>query len=654
MDQYSKIKQALSQGQLSQAISMLDDALKNIEGSSQQALVQRNELLYLQTVAYRLNQQPKLALESANTLLESNPNYGRIYQELGYIHQGLNQTLQAANAFYQATKRNPALLASWNALVKLYAQLGNTEAQKIAQHQVDYLSKLPKAIAGARDLMYEGKLDAADKICRQFLQQQKHHTEALLLLAEIGIQLKVYGEAEFILESSLELHPEHLATGIEYLKLLSKMGKFQQAKVQADKLLIQYPEHTQIQTMKATALVGIGETQEAIKLYESMLQGNIDQPGVHLLLGHALKAQGQFQQAIVSYQNAYQYKPDFGDAYWSLANTKTYRFTEDEVTKMKTLLKKESTNTDDKIHLHFALAKSQEDSQQYHNAFVHYQAGNQLKNTQLGYDPDIFDRQVEAQIKHCTPELFAQFPNAGCINPAPIFIVGLPRAGSTLLEQILASHAQVDGTMELHNIMSLAARLMSQSPAYPANLGNVAPEYWQQFGQQYIEETKVFRAGASFFVDKMPNNFLHIGLIKLILPNAKIIDARRHPMACCFSGFKQLFGEGQEFTYSLENIARYYNAYLKLMKHWDEVLPGFVLKVQHEEVIEDLHGQVNRILNFCDLPFDENCLTFYNTQRTIKTPSSEQVRQPIYRSGMELWKHFEQHLSTLSKALQVS
>ena len=257
----------------------------------------------------------------------------------------------------------------------------------------------------------------------------------------------------------------------------------------------------------------------------------------------------------------------------------------------------------------------------------------------------------------CTRDLFTQLADTGLKAPDPIFIVGLPRAGSTLLEQILASHSLVDGTMELHNILDLAKRLRGRDagneaePRYPRILGELDTSMFESFGQQFIDQTRVYRSSAPHFIDKMPNNFFHIGLIKLILPNAKVIDARRHPMACCFSGFKQLWGEGQEFSYGLEQIGTYYRHYVRLMAHWDQVLPDFVLRVQHEDVVDDLEGQVRRLLDFCDLPFESACLDFHKTDRTVRTPSAEQVRQPIYRSGLDQWRNFENHLDPLKAAL---
>ena len=324
---------------------------------------------------------------------------------------------------------------------------------------------------------------------------------------------------------------------------------------------------------------------------------------------------------------------------------------------MKALDQTQHVGGADRIQICFALGKALEDAGDYDEAFAFYSRGNQLKLPTTHFDTQQLAKRIDAQIEVCTPALFSQKANTGFGAPDPIFIVGLPRAGSTLLEQILASHSQVDGTMELHNILDLAKRLRGRDqpeqgePRYPRIVSELEDSLFQQFGEQFIEQTQVYRSNAPFFIDKMPNNFFHIGLIKLILPNAKVIDARRHPMACCFSGFKQLWGEGQEFSYGLEEIGTYYRQYVKLMKHWDAALPGFVLRVQHEDVVDNLESQVRRLLDFCGLPFESACLDFHKTDRTVRTPSAEQVRQPIYRSGLDQWCNFEHHLDPLKRAL---
>ena len=646
------IKRALQSGDTDNAISLsqqaLDQTLNNQDNKQQKV-----ELLYLLAVAQRTKGLISDATATVRTLITTDPNHARAHQENGYLYLSRGDKPSAAGAFARATRLNPALLSSWQKLAPLYLELNNRARQEFATQKIDYLSKLPVEVRGARDLMYEGKLAVADTVCRRFLQKHKHNVEAMLLLAEVGIKLKLYHKAEFLLESCVEIHPTHQAARAEFVQLLSKIGKFGQAKQQAELLLNEHPNNHQYQAAKASAMVGIGEVEPAISLYQKIINERNELPGIQLLLGHAYKANGNIEQAIAAYQQAYKIRPDFGDAYWSLANTKTYRFTDNELTLMQSQLDKDDIEQDDKAHLEFALAKTYEDRKQFDSAFSHYQNGNALKHQRSHYSQANVSEQVAAQKTVFTPEFFSTRRQMGDQTPDPIFIVGLPRAGSTLLEQILASHTQVDGTMELHNVLGLAARLSGSKSGYPNVVNEIDDEYFARFGQQFIQETQCYRQGATFFIDKMPNNFMHIGLIKSMLPNAKIIDARRDPIACCLSGYKQLFAEGQEFSYDLDNLVHYYQSYQSLMTHWDKVLPGFVLRVQHEDVIDDLETQVRRILEFCQLPYESACLHFYKTKRTIKTPSSEQVRQPINSAAREQWKNFESYLTPLIDAFGV-
>ncbi|MFT7412898.1 MAG: tetratricopeptide (TPR) repeat protein [Paraglaciecola sp.] len=640
-----EIKRALQAGDTDKAISLSKQALDNQENTQE-----KDEVLYILAVAQRTKGLIGEATETLKTLIATDPSHARAHQENGYLSLSTGNKPSAATAFARATRLNPALLSSWQKLAPLYGELNHSEAQKFATQRVEYLSQLPVEIRGARDLMYEGKLGLADTVCRRFLQNNKHHAEAMLLLAEIGIKLKLYHKAEFLLESCIEIHPKHEAARAEFVQLLSKLGKFSHAKQHAEHLLNAHPNNHQYIAAKASAMVGVGEVEQAITLYQQVIGERNDLPGIQLLLGHAYKASGNIAQAVASYQQAYKIRADFGDAYWSLANTKTYRFTDSELTLMQTQLDKVDIEQDDKAHLEFALAKAYEDRKKFDIAFSYYQNGNAIKNQRKLYSQTKMSEQIEAQKSVFTADFFKAHQNLGDQNPDPIFIVGLPRAGSTLLEQILASHSQVDGTMELHNVMGLAARLSGSNSGYPNVVNEIDNEYFARFGKQFIEDTRCYRQGAAFFIDKMPNNFMHIGLIKAILPNAKIIDARRDPIACCFSGYKQLFAEGQDFSYSLDNLIHYYQSYQSLMTHWDAVLPGSVLKVQHEDVIDGLETQVRRILDFCHLPFEATCLHFYNTKRTIKTPSSEQVRQPINANARNQWKNFERHLTPLINA----
>jgi len=626
---------------------------------------QQVELWYLIAVAQRYAKNYAQALTSINTLLKLDDHHSRANQEKGFINLALGESKSAMSSFEHAVKLNPSLVASWQELIELYRDAGQQDNVQKTANQLEKLKKLPPALLAVTELMHEGKLLKAEQICRHFLQNNKRHIDGMCLLAEIGMELKVYDDAEFLLASALELEPTHLYARSQYLNLLIRLGKYKAAEQQVETLLNAQPNNITFKVAKANVLTGLGKIEEAIVLFEQAISQSISQgnniAGFHLQLGHALKAKGEIKQAVLAYQKAYQINPSYGDAFWSLANTKTYRFSDDEIAQMQAQQDKKNLPIVDEIQLSFATGKAFEDRAQYQQAFQYYQQGNKLQNEINGFDISKIEQQVEEQIKYCTAELFEKRGHLGLASPDPIFIVGLPRAGSTLLEQILASHSQVDGTMELHNILGLASRLRGRNSnvdtnkenQYPKNLHEINPDYFKRFGQQFIDETRVYREQAPLFIDKMPNNFLHIGLIRLILPNAKIIDARRSPMACCFSGFKQLFAEGQDFSYKLEDIGRYYQAYLKLMNHWHEVLPDFVLTVHHEDVVDDLDKQVHRILDFCGLPFEQSCIDFHKTKRNIKTPSSEQVRQPIYKSATEQWKHFEQYLDPLKKVLNI-
>jgi tetratricopeptide (TPR) repeat protein len=616
------------------------------------------EALYMLAVTRRYLKDYRGALESIDRLLQLRPDHGRAQQERGYSQLALNEPDEATASFEAAVETNPGLIASWRSLANLHARAGRDREALYAKAQLDYLAELPPELLGVIDLVYEGRLAQADQLCRQFLQQHKHHPEAMRLLADIAIRLRVYDDAEFLLESCVELAPDNVRARGDYVKILNRKGKFRQAFEQARLLDEQQPQNPAWKLGMASALMGLGRVDEAIALYDESLPRTSNKPGVHVMLGHAHKARGALDKAIESYRAACAARPDYGDAWWSLANTKTYAFDDDELDRMREREAGRDIAVDNRIHLCFALGKAFEDRGEYEDSFSFYERGNQLKAASGGYNADATSQLIQQQIDACTRELFDERGHLGSQRPDPIFIVGLPRAGSTLLEQILASHSMVDGTMELHEILGLAQRLRGRTASgrssYPGNLHDLDDSYFERFADKFISDTQVYRGDAPFFIDKMPNNFMHIGLIRLMLPNARVIDARRNPMACGFSCFKQLFGEGQDFSYGLETIGRYYSDYVRLMEHWDEVLPGFVLRVRHEDVVADLESQVRRMLEFCGLPFEDACLEFHKTDRSIKTPSSEQVRQPIYRSGLDYWQNYAAWLAPLEDALEMN
>jgi len=649
-EQLARARQLMETGAFADAAALLKALLEARPEPDDEV-----EILYMLAVTQRYGGRAAAAAEALDALLARYPEFGRGHQERGHLLLAMNAREDALKSYARAVELNPALVASWKALADLHTRAGEETNAALARQEAQFLEKLPPELISVTGFLHEDKLYKAEQICRHFLQNNKHNVEAMRLLAEIGVRLQIYDDAEFLLESCVEFEPDNIRARIDYLNILTRKQKFEKAHEQAQHLIRQYPDNPVFQTSLGTTYVGLGRFDEGMALYRKVLDGDPDQPRLHLLLGHAQKTVGDVEAAIESYRTAYRLKPDFGDAFWSLANIKTYRFSDEEIAHIRQYESDPATSAEDRIHLCFAAGKALEDRGEFDASFEYYDRGNALKREETRYDDEQFQQRVHLQMQVCTPALFEQRRGVGCDRPDPIFIVGLPRAGSTLLEQILASHSQVDATMELHDILGLAQRLRGRSanrdPRYPGILRELDPDYFRRFGEQYLENTRVYRGDAPYFIDKMPNNFLHVGLIRLILPRAKIIDARRHPMACCFSGFKQLFGEGQEFTYGLAQIGRYYKGYVRLMDHWDEVLPGFVLRVMHEDVVNDLETQVRRILDFCGLPFEQACLDFHKTERSIRTPSSEQVKQPINRSGLEQWRNYASHLEPLREAL---
>lgn len=647
----AEAKTALRQGRFSDARVRLHQLLKrNLDEAKQ------TEALYILAVAQRYERHFDDAMTTLARLRELAPAHARAWQEVGHIHFTLDEFDRATTAYEMALQRNPMLLASWKALANLYGMRGEDQRQRMAVQKVSELSALPPELRSVKSLIHEDKLEQADQLCRTFLRTNRHHLEGLRLLGELGVLLGALDEAEFVLESAVELDPAHYEVRFDFANVLLKRQKFQLAHEQTTRLVEMKDDDLAALSLLGSAKAGVGDAPTAIQLFDQVLAQSHNQPAVWVMRGHAQKTIGEFDAAIESYRRAYQVEPSYGDAFWSLANTKVYAFSQEEIDLMREQEAAGSIGRDDRIHMCFALGKAYEDRAEYAESFHYYERGNEIKHESVIHQADMLARRVSAQVDVCQHSLFEDRPTAGCPAPDPIFVVGLPRAGSTLLEQILASHSMIDGTLELPHILSLVNRLRNApgttaGTAYPAILESLDTAYFRRFGEQYIEQTQVFRAGAARFVDKMPNNFFHLGLIKLILPNAKVIDARRHPMSCCFSGFKQLFGEGQEFTYGLTSVGNYYRKYVELMDHWHQVLPGFVLTVQHEDVVDDLEGQVRRILEFCELPFEDQCLRYYETQRSVRTPSSEQVRQPIFRSALDHWKHYDPWLGPLKEAL---
>ena len=623
------------------------------------------DLLLVAAHSLRMMQQNNLALAALERLAQHHPRFSQMFLERGLCHVARRDAPAAIADLRTAVTINPALAMGWHMLDGLLRMTGDQANSAKAVKHCSHLASLPPPIVTAKVLFYDGEIDQAEKLIRRFLLDVGDHPEAMRLLAQIGQVRNVLDDAETLYAAVLAMVPEHNEARHEFVQVLIARHKFPEARAALEPLLKLDPAHHANRIQAATIQVGLGDFDTVIPEYRAMLaetigdspQARVHRADLNLWLGHALKTEGRADEAIEAYLAATADRPDFGDAWWSLANLKTYRFAPESIAVMRRQLDEPETAENDRIHIAFALGKALEDNRDYAGSWAAYEQGNAMHRAGNGYIPEVFETNTREQKRVCTAAFFAERVGWGLDDPAPIFVLGLPRSGSTLIEQILASHSMVEGTQELPDVQRIVHELQGRQlnfdePRYPGVLPELDAAAIGRFGEQYIADTMPNRIlGRPYFIDKMPNNFRHIGLIHLILPNAKIIDARRDAMACCFSNLKQLFAQGQEFTYGIEDIARYYRTYIELMDHWDAVVPGQVLRVQHEDVIDDLEGSVRRILDYCGLPFEPACLEFHKTQRSVRTPSSEQVRQPIFRDGLDQWRNFSPWLEPLRDIL---
>ena len=644
----SEARQAVKENRFQDALDLFAIILKDDP--------EHIDSLYLASVSSRYLKKFEESKKFIERLMGIAPDMGRAYQELGHIYRDMGKIDKSAVHYRQACELNPALLASWSALYKYFTENKNQPAADHAREQIEKLQSLPPALLYIDQIMNEGRLGIAETQCRAFLKKNPTHTYAMSLLSEIANRLGYFDDAEFLLEKAVEFKPKDGDLRMKYAQILRKKQKFAKTLEQVNILCDQYPDNHSYQAQKASEIMQNGDHEAAIKLLDNILQKNPYNFSTFTSKGHAQKTLGQTDEAIKSYQTAYKIKPDHGEAFFSLANLKTYSFSKDELNGMRGQAKRVDLSLRDKAYFHFALAQACESIEEFDEAFFHLDKGNKIKNDQSKYSIERMDAELQAQIDICDEKFFTKLGSGGYSSHDPIFILGLPRAGSTLIEQILASHSMIDGTLELPNILSIAQSLRGddiygKEGNYPKSMLSLTQEQRDSLGKKYIDETKMHRKDAPMFTDKMPNNFRHIGLIHLILPNAKIIDARRYPLDCCFSMFKQLFAQGQEFSYGLAEAGSYYRSYVKLMDHWDAVLPNKILRVNNEDVIEDLEGQVKRMLDFLDLPFEEECISFYETDRSVRTASSEQVRQPINKKGMGRWRPYAKNLKPFLESI---
>lgn len=494
--------------------------------------------------------------------------------------------------------------------------------------------------------LHDNRLAEAEPLLRAHLKADPFDVTAIRMLAELAGRIGRYKDAETLLRRALELAPEFGAARANLATCLYRQNRPAEAIAELDRVLVDDPENIGHANLKAAALGRIGGFDEAITLYEQVLADAPNQPKVWMSYGHVLKTVGRLDDGIGAYRRALSIAPGLGEVWWSLANLKTVRFDAADIAAMKSALVGE-IGDEDRFHLDFALGKAFEDAREYARSFEHYDRGNALRRTKIDYDADETKQSVDDRIALLTAGFFDARAGQGCKAPDPIFVLGMPRAGSTLVEQILSSHSLVEGTSELADIP-----LLSRPFNEPATLAAMSPDQMRDLGEAYLERTRIQRkSDRPFFIDKLPNNWVHAGFIQLILPNAKVIDARRHPLSCCWSNFKQHFAKGQGFSYSLDDMGRYYSDYVRMMAHFDDVLPGRIHRVTYERMVDDTEAEVSALLAHCGLQFERSCLDFHKTERAVRTPSSEQVRQPIFRSGTEAWQPFEPWLDTLKVAL---
>ena len=596
------------------------------------------------------------ALAILQPLAKAFPSAAHTQYELGMALADRGQSQAAISALQRAAQLRPDLAEAWRALGDLLFAAGDNAGADDAFARAERASVRDPGLAPAADALFAGRLDVAEALLRARLLAQPDHPEALRLLGQAYLRQQRIADAETLFARAVELEPAHLGARFALASALFEQQKAPEALPHVIRLLEADPRNLAYRNLHAACLGLVGEFDQVVAINEALLAEYPRQPRLWLNHGHALRTVGRRADAVDAYRRAIALAPGLGDAWWSLANLKIAALDPADEAVMTAQLQRGDLADDDRLHLHFALGKALEDRGADEAAFAHYVAGGGLRRRLVPYDPEVEAGLVTRSIATFTPAFFAERAGLGAEERDPIFIVGLPRSGSTLIEQILASHSAVEGVMELPDIGALATALIQQAggavEAYPGLLARLDPSAFRRLGEAYIVRTRIHRKlGRPFFIDKMPNNFRHIGLILTALPHAKVIDARRHPLGVGFSAFKQHFNQGQGFSYDLADIGAYYRGYVELMAHIDAVQPGRVIRVIYEDLVEDTEGQVRALFERLGLPFEDAALRFYENARAVRTVSSEQVRRPVFREGLDQWRRFEPWLGPLKQAL---
>jgi tetratricopeptide (TPR) repeat protein len=650
-------------------IGTVDVALKHgtrlLERAPELAAEQAREILkavpahpaarLLLGIAERLRGEAAAAEAVLRSLVEEQPRWAAARYELGRVLVELGRGEEAVRELQRTAELAPENPDAWRALGDLLAATGDEAGAERARARFLKASIRDPRLLAAGAALCDNRIPEAETLLRRHLQEYPTDVAAIRMFAEVAGRLGRYQDAENLLARCLELAPGFAGARHNYAVALTRQGKHAAALEQVVRLLAAESRNPSYRSLHAAVLGALGEYAQAIEIYGGLLQEFPTQPKLWMSHGHALKTAGRGADGIAAYRRAVELDPRLGEAWWSLANLKTYRFSDEDVALMRGQLSCTDLQPEDRFHFHFALGKALEDRQAYAESFEHYRDGNAQRRQLVHFDVERLHALVQRTRRFFGPELLAARAGQGAPDPDPIFIVGLPRSGSTLVEQILASHSRVEGTMELPDLPAVAMAVGAEGGgpgSYPEALAQLDAAALRALGERYLGTTRIQRKqGRAFFIDKLPNNFLHTGLIHLILPNARIIDARRHPLGCCFAAFKQHFARGQNYTYDLGELGAYYRAYVELMAHFDAVLPGRVHRVLYERMVEDTEGEVRRLLAYCGLDFEPACLRFYENDRAVRTASSEQVRSPIYREGVDQWRAYERWLEPLKRAL---
>ena len=643
--QFDKALSALRAGDFRAAADLCGQSLKQFPGDA--------NLLCLGARANLALKQFDLAEKYAEDAIRLFPDFALAHETLGDLQMVQGRITSARSAYETASRLDPTRQETRARIAK--ARELEKIGTKVPSGAVRQLPPFQAEIDKARAFEKDGDPRSAEMIYREILKKDPRHVEAARLLAGIAAQNKRFRDAEIMLREVVKNAPDYVRAWVDLANVQRELNQFEDAVDSAREVLKLAPETAESYMVYASAIGQAGGHEEAIEAYEKALEIAPDRAGALSSIAHHQKTIGQQDAAIDSYRRAIEVKPDHAEAYWSLANLKTFRFTDDEVAAMEALLETDDLPEEARAQVHNALGLEMEGRRDYDRAFHHFEKCNEARRPLELYDPVETETTCDRMIALFTPEFIASHTGNQDADVTPILVVGLPRSGSTLIEQILASHSQVDGTHELGDLSRAVHLMRKQKPRrgrFPEMLGELTDDQWQWIGDEYLRRTEIHRAGSPFFVDKNPNNFIHAGIVRLAIPNAKIINARRHPLDSCLGSFKQLFASGQPFTYDATELCEYYLQYQRLMDHWHAVLPGFVLDVHYESVVADLETEVRRILEFCGLPFEEACLRFHETERAVKTASSEQVRRPIYSSSVNLWRNYEAHLGEMVHILK--